>query len=410
MRQFDLYSQSPNPTPEQLLALCNRFNLHVLEKPKNAAWDSTLKTAQRLAEQILGHYESLQSVSDALMASSGHNVKLPSAVLNLFLYASVQEHPSLKTMINEIEAVYKDNLDDSVDVLAQNMWRDSMLSMTPRPSLWDKDGKLQYSPFGFSKIHPKTFQRQVNDCYNEGERGIQKVLEWYPLMSEASRQVMDKKICDKVYASVMPAGHPVRTLLASKLDDVEDGLQRFRQLFAVLDEDDNHVGFTQRLEHTFALMDALPSSQANEIVHESINQCIKDWMTDGENGYLFFNEPHLVVPNLVKLLERARPFGFNALEEVSRHVSYMANKTLNKAMVEALLEDGVVEDLNDLDTCAAWKQASLIAANDDFYLSLGLNEQYLIMLLNIKPTPLLKNQLNKTEVGSEAVLIHDLGL
>lgn len=410
MRPLDLYSQSPNPTPEQLLAVCNRFNLEVLEKPKNEAWDSTLEAAQRLAEQILGHYDSLQAVSDALVAFRGHKTKLPSTVLSLFLYASAQEHSSLKTMINEIEEVYKDNLDDSLEPHVQNMWRDTMLSMMPRPSLWCKDGNLQYSPYGFSKVHPQTFRRQFNNRYNEGEIGIQRILDCYPLMSEVSRTLMDKTLCDKVYASLMPSNHPIRGLLSSKLNDIQDGLQRFNQLFGVLDDEPNDAGFDQRLDHAFTLMHALPASQASEIISESINKCIIDWMTDGENGYMYFTDPVVVVPNLVKLLEHARPFGFNALDEVSRNVRYMTNRTLNKDMIEALLDEGVIDDIYNLDTCAAWKQAALTAADDGFYLSLGLDNKYLTMLLKIKPTQRLKEELKKTEFGSEAVLTLDLGL
>lgn len=407
---FDLYSESPNPSPEQLLAVCERFSTEVKNKSQHTSWDDHLKIAQHLAEQILGHYQSLHAVSLELLGLRQFNAKLPPAVLEVFLHACAKDHGSLSILIDEIESLYGDEEDRAVESLAKVMWKDGMLSMMPRPSLWDEEGKLRFSPLGFAKIHRDAFLRQMNDWYHKGVLGIQKILDDYTLMTPGSRNIMDETLCRKVYSSVMPDDHPVRALLASKLDNTKDGLFRFGRMFEELDCPDDYTGFEVRLEHAFSLMRSLPWEQASQIVHKAIGNCICDWMSDHGDGTNGFSEPELAVPNLLKVLERARPFGFHALEEVSRNVNYITNQALNKPMIEALLDEGFVEDLYDLDTAAAWKQAALTAADEDLYLSLGLGEKYLVMLLKIKGTPGLREALKKTSAGREAVLGHDLGL
>lgn len=410
MSTFDLYSESPNPSPEQLLAVCERFSSEVKNKSQHTGWDDHLQIAQRLAEQILGHYQSLHAVSSELLGLRQFNAKLPTAVLEVFLYACSQDHGSLSILIDEIESLYGDEADRAVESLAKVMWKDSMLSMMPKPSLWDKEGTLRFSPLGFSKIHRDAFLRQMNDWYHKGVVGVQKILDDYPLMTPGSRNVMDETLCRKVYSSVMSDDHPIRALLASKLDNTKDGLFRFGRMFEELDCPDDYAGFDIRIEHAFSLMGALPKEQAHQIVHKAIGRCICDWMADHGDGVNFFSEPKLAVPNLLKVLERAQPFGFNALEEVSRNVNYMTNQALNKSMIEALLDEGFVDDVNDLDTAAAWKQAAITAADEGLYLSLDLDEKYLALLLKIKGTPGLREELKKTSAGREVVLGHDLGL
>ncbi|AXH59586.1 hypothetical protein [Pseudomonas amygdali] len=410
MPTFDLYSESTNPTPEQLLALCERFNAEIIDKSPHTGWDSTLKVVQHLAEQILGHYQSLRAVSDELAGLRELDQKLPPDVLAVFIYACAQEHDSLGVMIDEVESLYADGNDQEVGALAKSMWQNTMLSMMPRVQLWDKDGRVKYSPCGFSKIYPEAFRRQTNDWYAKGEVGVKKILDDFSLINDRSRKVLADALCERVYGSVLPPDHPVRALLSDELDMAIESHIRFDKLFVAIENRDEHIGFEARLDHTFSLMHKLPAEQAIGVVNESINRCIKAWMTDLGNGFKGFNDPNLAVSNIIKVLEQARPFGFSALEEVSRHVDYMTHQTLNKPMVEALLDEVCIGNVRYFDSSVAWKKAALTTADEDLYLNLDLDEKYLVMLLKIKGTPGLREALKKTSLGREVVLGHDLGL
>lgn len=410
MPTSDLYNQSLNPTPEQLQAACAAFANAVSNKPMHTAWTDLLMEAKHLADQILGHYYNLDAVSQELEGLRKEGSRLTREALSVFVYASVYEHETLSVLLREIESLYGDGRDRSFNSFAKGIWNDSMLLGTVTPRLWGCDGKLNYSPVGYASIHRQSFQRQVNDFYNKGAAGVQKILDDYPLMSGLSRQLLDKTLCAKVYQSIKPADDPVRAILVDKLNDIEDGYKRFSEMFEVLDDTDVYANFDLRLEHAFALMHALPIEQAIEIVHKAIGTCIQDWMADHGDGSNRFNHPEMAVPGLIKVLNKADAFGFCALDEVCRNVHYRGLQTLNKSMVQALLDEGFVEDLYDMDTADAWKQAALTAASEDVYLSLGLDEKYLIMLSRIKGTPKLREALKKTHSGREAVLGQDLGL
>ncbi|MBD8681894.1 hypothetical protein [Pseudomonas sp. CFBP 13719] len=410
MRAFDLYRESCNPAPEQLQAVCAAFSKAVANKPRHTDWTDLLIEAKHLAEQILGHYYSLETVSQELCGLRREGSKLTREALSVFVYASVYEHGTLHVLLREIEALYGDGKDHSFSAFTKGIWNDSMLSGTVIPRLWGHNGKLNCSPAGYASIHKQSFQRQVNDFYNKGPAGVQKILDDYPVMSEASRQLLDKTLCEKVYQSIKPADDPVRALLGDKLNDIEDGYTRFAEMFEVLDDPDVYANFDLRLEHAFALMRALPIGQATDIVHKAISTCIREWMADHGDGANRFNHPEMAVPGLIKVLEKADEFGFCALDEVCQNVHYRALKTLNKSMVQALLDEGFVEDPYEMDTADAWKQAALTAASEDVYLSLGLDERYLVKLLKLKGTPKLREALKKTETGREVVFGQDLGL
>lgn len=410
MRAFDLYKDSSNPTPEQLQAACAAFANAVSNKPRHTDWAGLLIKARHLAEQILGHYYNLEAVSQELSGLRKEGSRLTQEALSVFVYASVYEHETLWVFLREIESLYGDGRDRSFNAFTKGLWNDSMLSGIVTPRLWGWDGKLNYSPVGYASIHKQSFRRQVNDFYNKGPTGVQKILDDYPLMSEASRQLLDKALCEKVYQSIMPDDDPVRAILGDMLNDIEDGYTRFAEMFEVLDDPDVYANFDLRLEHAFALMHALPIEQATEIVHKAIGTCIRDWMADHGDGSNRFNHPEMAVPGLIKVLEKADAFGFCGLEEVCRNVHYMALRTLNKSMVQALLDEGFVEDLYEMETADAWKQAALTAASEEVYLSLGLDERYLVKLLKIKGTPKLRETLKKTDTGREVVFGHDLGL
>jgi hypothetical protein len=112
----------------------------------------------------------------------------------------------------------------------------------------------------------------------------------------------------------------------------------------------------------------------------------------------------------VAVLERAQSYGFNALEEVARNVGYMSLQSLNKPMVEALLDEGICTNPWELDAATAWKEASLRVTDEAYYLSLGLRPKHLIQLLKFKDTPGIRQALLTSDAGREHLLCQDLGL
>ncbi|WP_410950853.1 hypothetical protein [Pseudomonas sp. S1(2024)] len=410
MPRFDLFSLSPNPTPEQLLATGKEFvDFLIGDRGKKPDVYELLQAAEDLAEQILGHYHSLQNVADVLAYRCTPPQKLPYQVLYVFLYACVREHPSLGVMLDEVDTLYGDGLDHKAYATVRSLLREVTLMMVPRPKLWGENGELKYQPKAFSHMHGASFTRQVSDLFFDRANGVQKILDDYPRMNEASRALMDEELSKRVYRSMMSADDPVRVLLRDKLDDVKDGRARFATLFSELDNLDDQVGFEMRLEHAFALVAELPTTQASQVLDE-INVCIRDWMTDHGEGIMRFNHPTVVVPRLVAVLERAQSYGFNALEEVARNVGYMSLQTLNKAMVECLLDEGFCTNPWELDAADAWKEAALRVTDEAYYLSLGLRPKHLTQLLKIKDTPGIRQALLTSDVGREHILCQDLGL
>lgn len=409
MPSLDLYSHSPNPTPEQLMTVCDEF-MKMVGYPSALHSKQLLQVAQNLCEQILGHYGSLSEVAEELAGFSGHGEKLPHQAFYVFFYTSVQNHPSLGIVLDEMTQMYGDGEDKRACNSIRGMWQDGLISFLPKPRLWDADGKLQCRPGAFAFMQRDAFARQVGDFYHQGAQGVQKILDDYPLMDEESRLRMDAELCSIVYTSVTPANDPRRVLLKDKLVGMQDGLTRFEKLFEHLDNPDDHLGFDARLNHAFDLVGALPAEEGANLVERAINRCIRNWKTDHGDGMNSFNEPVVAVPNLVMVLERARQHGFNPLGEVARNIRYMANQNVNKSMVESLLDEGFLEDRSELDTATAWQEAALIATDEKIYLDLGLDEKYLVMLLKIKGTPGLREALKHTSAGREAVFSHDLGL
>lgn len=427
MPTFDLYAHSNNPTPEQLISVCDQFMSFVqgrsnhtkalselvrrvagaTEKDKPFHPYDILGAAESLAEQILGHYQSLGAVAEELSGFCGQKEKLPYQVFYVFAYACVREHSSLGVMLEEVDLLYRDQTDHKAWAALQGMFQDTMLMMVPRPALWDEEGVMRYSPSAFSNMHHTAFTRQLSDYFSRGWDGVKKILDDYPRMNEASQQLMDAELCKRVYRSTLAEDDAIRGLLADKLDDVEDGKVRIERLFADLDNPNALVDFETRLEHVFSVLDFL-DSQGTDQVFDVMRSVIKDWLVDDDRGQL--SEPQMAVSNLVGLLERAKDYGFNALDEVAAHLPNIAMGTPRRFAAETILDGGFVEDLREMDASELWKKAALIVADEDYLLSLGLKESHLIELVRFRPTPGIRKAAQAFDKGRDAVFGQDLGL
>ncbi|MBD8089122.1 hypothetical protein IFT48_03940 [Pseudomonas fluorescens] len=408
MPNFDLYSQSPNPTPEQLIKVCDDLMSHIKSAENRPKIEDVLTATESLAEQILGHYQNLPAVAQEVSAFARQGQKMPYQLMNVFFYACVREHPSLNTMLNEVHAVYGDEQDRTAFASLKGMLQDSALMLMPRPTLWDAEGVLKYNPKAFSHMHSRTYLRQVSALFAEGEAGVQKILDAYPMLDDASRAMLDEDLIRRVYRSVVADDDPVRWLLRERLNTVEDGLVRFEKLFDLVDRDDDVGGFEDRFEHAFSLVESLPKDQANEVLM-GISKCIREWMTDDSGLVRNLDEPELVIPRLVRVLERARPFGIDGLAEVAKHTLSSAKES-PALLVGFILDGGFDTGSNDLDTPTAWVEAAVVACEEDFLLSLGLDERHLAKLTRYKGTPGLRQALLKSDTGRAIVFGQDLGL
>lgn len=409
---IDLYRYSQNPSPEQLTQVCGDLLSQLKLTDGKPVIEDFLASAEVLAEQIIGHYDSLPAVAKELSGLTQHGMKLPVAVMQVFLFACVREHESLGCMIAQVNDLYGDKTDQLGCSAMAGMLQDASLMLVPRPSLWAKDGKLNHDPIAFCAMHSITYIREVSDYFAQGEAGVSKLLADYVHMSEASREMLDRDLRKRVYRSMLPDDDPVRWLLRDKLSDIEDGLVRFEKLFQCVDLDDDpegfEVGFEEQFEHAFTLVESMPVEDARQVLL-AISGCIADWMAD-QSGYVRnLAVPELVVPRLVRVLERARPLGFEGMPEVYSH-TLSSTKNSPKQFVAYVLEGGMRSEWEGLDTVSAWAEAAVIACEEKNLLSLGLEEKHLGILANRKGTPGLREALMKTKTGAEILLYQDLGL
>lgn len=408
----DLYSQSKNPTPEQLIKACNDLLGQIQDRDSKPPIEDFLSSAEALAEQILGHYGSLPAVAGEVAGFAMEGCKLPLQVMQVFIYACVRDHGSLNTMINEVHAVYGDQQDRTAFAALTGMLQDSSVMLVPRPKLWGPDGKLNHSPIAFYHMHFLSYIRELSSYFADGERGVSKILADYPAMDEQSRAMMDQNLCKRVYRSMLPDDDPVRGLLQDKLCNVDDGLMRIKRLIDVVDREDDtggsDAGFEDRFEHLFTLLESLCAAKVS-LVLEGLSSCIKNWMTD-EGGFVRnLRDKEVVVPRLVMLLERVKPYGFNGLDEVTQHILSETNQS-TKLLVPYILDGGLRSEWEGLDTVSAWGEAAVIACEDDFLLSLGLEEKHLAILAGHKGSSGFRKALQRTDAGRDIILGQDLGL
>ncbi|AXH59852.1 hypothetical protein [Pseudomonas amygdali] len=408
MSSLDLYSASNNPTPEQLLDVCARF-MPILNAVGKKTWVEVTDTAQRLAEQILGHYQTLGAVSKETRHLSKPGEKLPYQVLHVFLYACVDEHPAMGLIMEELEKLYADGTDPKAQIFMQGLWKGSLLNMATPPKLWAEDGTLKYSPSAYAQMHLSTLYRELTDRWREGVPGIQKVLDDYPLMNEASKKLIDAELCFMVYKWTQSEDHPLRILLADKVNVGFDGRARFENLIENLDFE-TVSEFEERFEFAFALLKGLPKYKVDWVL-KAIDGCIAGSMNSGiDDVQLKLDCPEQCIPRLVKILEAASAYGYSPLPQIYREYSTPAEEFKDQEVLEDLISMGFTADPDDIDMAVAWREAAIIAADEKLILSLDLDEQDLAQLSIRKNGPGIRAALLKTTTGRDIVFGQDLGL
>lgn len=408
MSSLDLYSTSNNPTPEQLVAVCAKF-MPILNAVGKATWREVTDTAQRLAEQILGHYQTLEAVSRATQHLGKPGEKLPYQVFHVLLYACVEEHPAMGLIMDELEELYADGSDPKAQVSMQGLWQGALLNTVNPPRLWAEDGTLKYSPSAYAQMNLNTLYRQITEYWNQGVPGIQKILDDYPLMNESSRKLMDAELCFMVYKWTLSEDHPLRVLLADKLNVGFDGRARFENLIERLDFEDRFE-FEQRFEFAFALLKPLPKYKADWVL-KAVDDCISRSLNCDSGDVEFkLDCPEQSIPRLVKILEVASAYGYSPLPQIHKDIGVSEGEFDEHEVLRNLIKGGFTADSDNIDMGIAWREAAMIAADEKLILSLDLGERDLAQLSIRKKAPGLRAALLKTTTGREIVFGQDLGL
>lgn len=408
MPALDLYRASANPTPQQLLDVCSQF-MPIVNAIGKKSWDEVVDTAQHLSEQILGHYQGLEAVSQETQGLGRPGEKLPYQIFYVFLYACVKDHPAMGLIMEELEKLYADGTDRRAIAGMQGLWQGTLLDMIAAPKLWAEDGTLKYSPSAYAQMHLNPLYRQITDHWHKGVPGIQKILDDYPQMNESSRKLMDAELCYMVYKWTETDDHPLRLLLADKLNVGFDGRARFENLLDRLDfASDNE--FEQRFEFAFSLIKPLPKFKA-DWVFKGIDEYITRRMSDDEDHMEFkLDSPERVVPRLVRILETAKAYGYSPLQQIHKDSHVSAPQCDDRDILLVLIKGGFTTNPDDIDMEVAWREAAMIAADEDVLLSLDLNEKDLVQLSRHKGTPGIRAALLKTTTGRDVLFGQDLGL
>lgn len=409
MPRLDLYSNSPNPSPEQLIEVCDHF----LKLFRDGDWKIAVESAEHLAEQILGHYHSLPAVSQETAGLSRIGEKLPHQVFYVFLYACVRDHSATGQVMEELEALYSDGEDHRARASMLGLWQNVDLVFVPRPKLWNSEGKLKYSPSAFVQMHENALYHQIIDYWKVGVPGVQKILSDYPLMNEPSRQLIDSHLCRLVYERAESEDHPMRVLLADKLDAAEDCQMRLKTLIQGIDYVSDQL-FDERFRFAFSLVQSLPEDKRS-LAFKGIDDCINTAMSaevveEGEDDATLLEEPQMSVRRLVKILEAAQGSGYSPLPKFHSNYRSSLEGFSDRDMMQVLLNGGFSPERKKMDVVTAWVEAAMIAADEAFLLSFDLNEKLLAQLSSKKGTPGLRKALLATNTGRDIALGQDLGL
>lgn len=407
MPDLSLYQESIDPSLAQLVRVCDQFMGQVRCYDPRVVYQAT-----SLAEQVLATFNSLPELSDLLISEGWclKGEKLPYQVLTVFAYAGVSEHESLKTILDELEALYGDGTDPkAVRDLGNLLSEISDCVKRKHPSLWAQDGALNYSPRAYSLIHEEALDREIWRLFYDGTLSVQRALASYPIMNEASRKMIDSKLCDCVYRSMKSADDPVREMLRDKLDDVADAKVRFEQLFDDMGDKDNVIGFEARFNHAFKSLQGLSPEDTARVLGV-IEDTVCEWTVDALNSSSQFDEPGGVVADIAKVLDRAGKHGFDWLESVARNFAPKAHLDSRASRISALLGQDFEDLSRGLIKGEALRRAAIKVLPDEDILAAGMGAEQLARAYQLRPSAAIRTALQSSNAGRDIVFAQDLGL
>lgn len=426
MTSLDLYAYSTNPSPDQTEAICKKFfwmicerlespggslNAEIVHIWKDHPYD-LLATAEALAEQILGHYPSLQAVSQSLATLCRNQEKLPPYVELVFLWACLRDHPSLDTLLSQTHDLYQDGKDSAAIRQRAAITQNGMLTSVSRPTLWDDNGGLKYNPVAFEAIHRKSLEAEIRQIFDAGIGKIEHLVSDFHRLDTASQKLLGLEIGKNVYGSLLPDDSPVRIVLRPYLDDALDARVRVLNALESCMEatPENDAGAPAITNHAFAMLERLTKDQ-KALVFSHLSHRISQWMDTSAGGYSAFEHPDAGIPLLATLLKGLNRFGFDALTEIAKHMPYDLDKKEIGEYVEVMVIAWIKPSRANLSCANALAEAALIAADEQELLGFGLKKATLLKLVDLRgDAPLIRAELVKSSEGRELVFGADLGL
>lgn len=407
MPDLSLYQESIDPSLAQLVRVCDQFIGQV-----QCSDPRVIYQAISLAEQVLATFNSLPELSDLLISEGWclKGEKLPHQVLTVFAYAGASEHESLKTILDELEVLYGDGTEPkAVHDLGNLLSEISDYVKRKNPSLWSQDGALNYSPRAYSLIHEEALDREIWRLFYDGSASVEKALASYPLMNEASRKLIDSKLCDCVYRSLKSFDDPVREMLRDKLDEVADAKVRFEHLLDDMGDVDNFIGFEARFNHAFVLMEGLtPADKA--CVLGVIEDTVCEWTVDALNSGSQFDEPGGVVADIAQVFDRAGKHGFDWLESVARNFAPKSHLDSRVSRISALLGQDFEDLSRGLIKGEALRRAAIKVLPEEDILAAGMGAEQLSRAYQLRPSAAIRTSLQSSNAGRDIVFAQDLGL
>ncbi|AXH59583.1 hypothetical protein [Pseudomonas amygdali] len=359
-----------------------------------------LAKAQDLTEQILGHYGSLRQASEALTDFCVQNQLLPEPLLRTVLYACVREHPLLGVFMGEVYEMYA-NLSSGQEFLTVKcfMSTDRRFKEFPDPLMIGQDGVLRYEPSAYRLVHGPAFEKGLTDIFRKGADALEQLLSLYPDMTEASRNMLDFQMAQKIYASQTPDDSPIRRVLREKLDDVKDAQARIDLLFEseMINKPDS--SFLQRMEFVFNFLETLDAQKAQEALLRLTYYI--EFMV--ERNPLLDGQP---VECMTKVLNRAKSLGYEPLSVLA---NAMKSERTDKDFVHHILKNFTPSP--DEESCASmWMVAAVLSLDDQKLLEMDLPDRHLAWISGRTGSSNIRNHLLKKGAGRDMVMAQDLGL
>lgn len=401
MTQLDLASLDPKVAITRIVWACETFICEEVD-----SWLQNivvhLKTAEGLAEQILGHFGSLEQASKALKPVCWQNDKLPEQVLRTLLFACVREHPLLEVIMTELHELYAGEKRSNEYTLIQSFMNDDRRIVTvTKPQMIDKEGVLKHSPDAFQMIHPAAFHTQITARLRGGAPAIEQMLSTYPEMREDSRKIVDGVLSAHIYSSMEPDGSPIRQALREKLDDVQDAHIRLQMLLECEMIDDPEEDFMKRLNFAFDFIDTLDSEKALQAIVK-LDPLIKNMIEENPS----MDVTGQSIECMTKVFSRARPHGYDPLIPLSQSVSFLGTGVAYATYVLNNLSPTM--DLQT--TYSMWTEAAVLSLSDERLIELGLQPHHLGWVAGRTRSKTLLDHLKQSGAGRDVVFGIDLGL
>jgi len=391
----------PAAADAQIFLACERYSAMA-----GSTWavEDHLEVAESLSEQILAHYGSLRRASQVLIGFCTEGKKLPDPVLHTFLYACAREHPMLSIIMDELFELYEHEDDPEVLKVIRMTPGSKLLKGVMRPYAWDAYGVLKHNPSSLSRVHPKSIHSQLSEYFAKGAWRVERLLESYPDMNEASRKLCDYELGHRVCIACLQEDHPMRVLLRDKINPVEDAKHRIKAVFGCDLNNEPDSEFHKSLDFCFALIERLDPAQVSE-AFEELTQTVGFWV--GEDAE-FLSEAHQPLECALKLFGKAQDHGFDLIGAIGLHLQ---NKIKNRDdLLHHMVGQFTEVARSGYLTYNLIMEVAVLTLDDQTLLDQRIPERKLARIADFRGSKKLRSALKSSPTGREILFGQDLGL